>query len=90
MILSVRVSPKASPVRNTYLDYRKISYGASRNLVKKENDKLKVYLIRPAQDGLANNQLIDLLAEYLGIKKYRIKIIKGHKSRDKLVEVDES
>jgi hypothetical protein len=61
---------------------------ASRNLVKKENDIFKVYLTKPAQDGLANNQLIDLLSEHLNIKKSGIKIIKGHKSRNKLVEID--
>jgi hypothetical protein len=61
---------------------------SSRNLVKKEDHKLKVYLTRPATEGLANNQLIELLSAYLGIKKYQIKIVKGHKSRDKLVEVN--
>ena len=60
---------------------------SSRNLVKKENNLFKVYLTKPAQDGLANNQLIDLLSEYLGIKKYQLKIIKGDKSRNKLVEI---
>lgn len=60
---------------------------ASRNLVKQEKDYLKVHLTKPAQDGLANNQLIDLLAEYLNLKKYQIKIIKGEKSREKLVEI---
>ena len=62
--------------------------GASHKRVKKEDGRLKVYLTRPAQEGLANNQLIELLSEHLGIKKYRIKIIRGHKSRDKLVEID--
>lgn len=62
---------------------------ASRNLVKKENDHLKVYLTKPAQDGLANLRLIDLLSEHLKIKKYQIKIIKGQKSRDKLVEIND-
>lgn len=61
---------------------------ASRNLVKKEGSSLKVYLTKPAQDGLANNQLIDLIAEYLGAKKYQLKIIKGLHSRDKLIEAD--
>lgn len=60
---------------------------ASRNLVKEEDKGLKVYLTRPAQDGLANEQLIVLLSEYLKVKKYQLKIIKGHKSRDKLIEV---
>ncbi len=59
---------------------------ASRNFVKEEGKKFKVYLTKPAQDGLANEQLIDLLSEYLKVKKYRLKIIKGHKSRDKLIE----
>ena len=62
---------------------------ASRNLVKKENDHLEVYLTKPAQDGLANLRLIDLLSEHLKIKKYQIKIIKGQKSRDKLVEIND-
>jgi uncharacterized protein (TIGR00251 family) len=62
---------------------------SSRNSVIKQEDNFKVYLTRPAQDGQANEQLIDLLADYLKIKKYQIKIIKGLKSRDKLVEVNE-
>lgn len=61
---------------------------ASRNLIKKENGELKAYLTKPAQDGLANTQLIGLLSEYLRIKKYQIKIVKGFHSRNKLVEVD--
>jgi len=61
---------------------------ASKNLVKKEEDYLKVYLTKPAQNGLANTQLIALLAEYLNIKKYQVKIIKGERSRDKLVKIN--
>lgn len=60
---------------------------ASRSLIKKENESLRVCLTKPAQEGLANAQLIDLLSEYLHVKKYQIKIITGHKSRDKLVEI---
>ena len=60
---------------------------ASRNLVKKQSGHLKVYLTQPAQGGLANTQLIDLLSEYFGIKKYNIKIIKGASSRNKLIEI---
>lgn len=60
---------------------------ASRNLVKEEEHGFKVYLTKPAQDGLANAQLIGLLSEHLKIKKYQIKIIKGDKSRNKLVEI---
>jgi len=60
---------------------------ASRNLVKEESPGLKVYLTKPAQDGLANAQLVDLLSRHFKVKKYRVKIIKGEKSRDKLIEI---
>lgn len=61
---------------------------ASRGLVIKENESFKVYLTRPAQDGLANRQLIGLLSEYLHIRKYQIKIIKGLRSRNKLIQIN--
>ncbi len=67
----------------------RVSPRASRNLVKDENGSLKVYLTKPDQDGLANRQLIELLAGYLKIKKYQIKIVKGEKSRNKIIQIDE-
>jgi len=61
---------------------------SSRNLIKREKDRLKVYLTKPAQDNLANIQLIDLLVEYLKVKKYQIQIIRGKNLRDKLIKID--
>jgi hypothetical protein len=63
---------------------------ASRNQVRQENASLKVYLTKPAHDGLANVQLIEVLAEYLKVKKYQIKIIKGETSRNKLILIDDA
>jgi hypothetical protein len=60
---------------------------ASRNLVKQENGNLRVYVTRPAEDGLANAHVIELLAEHFHLKKYEISIIKGEKSRNKSVQV---
>lgn len=60
---------------------------SSRAFVVKKDGSFKAYLTKPAQDGLANSQLISLLSDYLQVKKYQIKIIKGHKSRNKIVEV---
>jgi uncharacterized protein (TIGR00251 family) len=62
---------------------------SGRAAVKEEGGGWKVYLTRPAQDGLANKQLVEVLSEHLKIKKYRIKIIKGEKSRNKTIEVDD-
>jgi len=61
---------------------------AKRSFVQKEENGLKVYLTKPAQDGLANKQLIELLSEYLKVKKYQIRIIKGKKAKNKIIEID--
>jgi hypothetical protein len=61
---------------------------AKRNLIKKENNLLKVYLTKPAHNGQANAQLIEFLSKQLKIKKYQVRIIKGETSRQKLIEID--
>ncbi|PIQ85280.1 MAG: hypothetical protein COV73_05960 [Candidatus Omnitrophica bacterium CG11_big_fil_rev_8_21_14_0_20_43_6] len=66
----------------------RVSPRASRNRVEQTQDTLKVYLTKPAADGLANAQLIDLLSAHFKIKKYQIRIKSGVKSRNKLVEID--
>lgn len=63
---------------------------ASRNLVKQENGVLKVYLTKPAESGLANAQLVALLAKHLKVKKYQVKIVNGQASRNKLVEISDA
>ena len=61
---------------------------SSRNYVEQEGVNLKVHLTKPAAEGLANGQLIDLLSKHFKIKKYQIRIKSGEKSRNKLVEID--
>jgi len=51
---------------------------------------LKIYLTEPAIEGKANKRLVEALAEYFGVKKYNIKILKGHKQKDKIVEIGEA
>lgn len=41
----------------------------------------------PAQDGKANQALIELLSEYFVLAKSRIKILRGHRARKKLIEL---
>ena len=62
---------------------------SSRNLVHREGEIWRVSLTKPAHDGLANEQLVELLSEYFHIKKYMITIIKGEKSRNKVVRIDD-
>jgi len=96
VILNIRVIPKASRnlimpnavTREDLLRHPEATPRRNITFGKKENDSLKAYLTKPAQDGLANKQLIELLATHLRVKKYQIKIIKGEKSRNKVVAID--
>jgi uncharacterized protein (TIGR00251 family) len=49
---------------------------------------LRVRLTAPPVDGAANEALVELLAERLGVPKRAITIVSGATSRTKLVEVE--
>jgi uncharacterized protein len=61
----------------------KVVPNAKRNLLKDG----KVYLTAPAVDGKANKALIKFLADYYDVKKREIRIVKGLKSRNKVVQI---
>ncbi len=71
MKLQVRVQPKAS-----------------RNAIEEQaNGDLKVYVTAAPEGGKANDSVITLLAKHLGVPKRTLEIVRGHRSRDKVVEV---
>ena len=54
-----------------------------------EDGTLKIRLVSsPAGDPAANQELIDLLAEKLGVARERIEIVAGAGSREKVVSVE--
>ena len=52
-----------------------------------EGGRLKVRLTAPPVDGAANDALVALLAERLGVPKRQVVIVRGATSRLKVVEV---
>jgi uncharacterized protein YggU (UPF0235/DUF167 family) len=56
-------------------------------LVEVGDDGLIVYVREVAVDNRANEALVKLLAKHYGVPKTRIKIIRGHTSRRKAVEI---
>ena len=70
--LKVRVQPKAS--RTQVVGY--------------QGDTLRLRVNAAPQDGKANEAVVSLLAETLGVPKNRVQIVRGHSSRDKLVVVE--
>ncbi len=67
----------------------KVITKAKENKIKQEKDGLKAYLTAVPEKGKANELLIKVLADYYKINKSSIKIIKGEKSRNKIIEVQE-
>ncbi|MFH1406573.1 MAG: DUF167 domain-containing protein [Candidatus Omnitrophota bacterium] len=60
---------------------------AKKNEVKKENNLYKIYLSAPAREGKANKLLVEILADEFSVRKSQVRIIRGEKSRDKIVEI---
>ena len=50
---------------------------------------LKVRVLSPPVDNKANSELIEVLARYYNVRKSSIRIRKGMKSRNKLVEIED-
>jgi uncharacterized protein (TIGR00251 family) len=70
--LRVRVIPRAS--RSEVIGYR--------------DGVLSVRLAAPPVEGKANRELLVFLTDWLGIKRNRITIASGEKSRDKRIEIE--
>jgi uncharacterized protein (TIGR00251 family) len=51
-------------------------------------EALKVRLAAPPVDGAANDELVEVLADALGVPRSRVRIVGGGHSRTKVVEVD--
>ena len=49
---------------------------------------LVVSVHAPARDGKANGRLVELLADHFHTAKKHIRILYGHSSRKKLVEIE--
>ncbi|MBW4485118.1 MAG: DUF167 domain-containing protein [Tildeniella torsiva UHER 1998/13D] len=72
-VLTVRVKPNSRQQKATRLD----------------DGSWLLHLKDPPQDGKANQELITLLAQTLGIPKAQVHIKSGHTARTKRVEIDE-
>jgi hypothetical protein len=69
--IKIRVQPKAS--RNEILGFRE--------------DTLRVRVTAPPEGGKANDAVVSLLAQALGLARSRVSIARGHAARDKLVVI---
>jgi hypothetical protein len=61
---------------------------AKQNKIVEEPGRLKVYLTASAVEGKANEALMEFLADHFKTKKNKISIIRGVKSREKVIEIE--
>ena len=57
--------------------------------VSREGDSFIVRVKEPPREGKANQAVIRLLAEHLGVPRSRVKILSGFRSKNKVIEVAE-
>ena len=65
----------------------KVIPNAKKEKLVEESGRLKVYLTARAVEGKANAALIDFLSDHFQVRKSAISIIRGEKSREKIVEI---
>jgi uncharacterized protein (TIGR00251 family) len=56
-------------------------------IVKKKSEEFLVYLKSKAEKGMANKELIELLSGFFGVSEGKIKIKRGLKTRNKIIEI---
>ena len=67
----------------------KVVPGSSRDRVAgRYGDGVKVQVRAPPEGGRANEAVVRVIAETLGLKPQQVRIIKGHTQPRKLVEID--
>lgn len=71
MRLAVKVKPRSSP----------------QGVMGVHDDQLVVRITAPAVDGKANSALVAFFAKLLGIKKTKVLLVSGEKSRTKVLEL---
>lgn len=74
--LTIRVTPKAS--RNAV----KVETQADGSVI------YRVYVTTVAEDGKANKAVIEVLAEFLDVRKSALKIVQGLTNRNKVIRVE--
>ncbi len=57
-------------------------------IIKIDESNFKIKTTKPPEDGKANKAVIEILANYLNVKKNQIKIISGINSQKKIIQIN--
>jgi uncharacterized protein (TIGR00251 family) len=74
-------------VESTRLRLRVVPGAAKPGVVGRHGDAWKVRVAAAPERGAANAAVLDLIARSLGVRARDVRLVSGHASRDKIVEV---
>lgn len=57
-------------------------------IAKTGDNEYKIRVDAPATRGEANSRLIEMLADFFGVPKFNVVVLKGFKSRRKIIEIN--
>jgi len=67
----------------------KVTAGAKKErVVKKSDDHFEMSVIQPAERGLANKRIVELVREYLKVYNGDVRIVSGHHSPSKIISIN--
>jgi uncharacterized protein (TIGR00251 family) len=75
-------------VSSTIIDVRVIPRAGKSGIAGRRGDALLVRLHAAPVDGAANAELVEVLAESLGVPKRAVSIVSGERSRRKKVKIE--
>lgn len=56
-------------------------------VVRLDENAYKIKVDAPATEGRANRRLVEILAGHFGVPKSHVRVLKGFKNRNKVVEI---
>ena len=69
--------------------YAKVIPKSSQNKIEKISDsEYKIWTTAPPTDGKANEAVLKILADFIGVSKSRIVIIAGKTAKTKIIEIN--
>jgi uncharacterized protein (TIGR00251 family) len=74
-------------LKDTILKVKVVPRSSVNGIAGLEGETLKVRVTSAPVDGLANQDMIRLLSRGLGVRKDRIEILSGHRSRLKTIRI---
>jgi uncharacterized protein (TIGR00251 family) len=84
---SIHLIKKVSENKNLF-QIKLIPKSSANKIEQINDDSFKVYVTAVPESGKANKAMINLLSKHFKIPKTSIEIIKGHTSRNKIIQMD--